>query len=98
VHLAQLKKMDQAYRFSESGNGEILDIWFEKAIRGGYSAEILDRIEDFLVHIGRRKYLLPLYKAFKATGQIETARRIFNRARPNYHFVSASTVEQLLKE
>jgi len=98
VHPAQLKKMDQAYRFSESGNGEILDIWFEKAIRGGYSPEILERIEDFLVHIGRRKYLMPLYKAFKATGQIETARRIFNRARPNYHSVSANSVEQLLKE
>lgn len=98
VNATQLKKMDQAYGFSKSGNGEILDVWFEKAIQGGYSAEILPSIEDFLIHIGRRKYLLPLYKAFKSTGQIETARRIFNQARPNYHFVASSTIEQLLKE
>lgn len=98
VNAAQLKKMDQAYGFSKSGNGEILDVWFEKAIKGGYSTEILASIEDFLIHIGRRKYLMPLYKAFKATGQIETARRIFTQARPNYHSVSANSVEQLLKE
>ena len=54
--------------------------------------------EDFLIHIGRRKYLMPLYKAFMSTGQIETARRIFNQARPNYHFVATSTIEELLKE
>ncbi len=94
----QLPKMDEAFHFSTSGNAEILDTWFEKAILGGYSPVILARIESFLIRIGRRKYLLPLYKAFKITGQIETARKIYARARPNYHFVATNTLDQLLKE
>jgi hypothetical protein len=94
----QLRKMDEAYHFSASGNAEILDTWYEKAILGGYSTDILARIESFLIHVGRRKYLVPLYKAFKTTGQIETARKIYAQARPNYHFVATSTIDQLLKE
>jgi len=98
VQPAQLVKMDEAFHFSTSGNSEILDTWFEKAILGGYSPTILSRIESFLIQVGRRKYLVPLYKAFKITGQIETARKIYAQARPNYHFVATSTIDQLLKE
>lgn len=94
----QLRKMDEAFHFSSSGNAEILDTWYEKAILGGYSPLILARIESFLIHVGRRKYLVPLYKAFKTTGQIETARKIYAQARPNYHFVATSTIDELLKE
>lgn len=94
----QLSQMDKVYHFSTSGNCEILDTWFEKAILGGYSPAILSSIESFLIQVGRRKYLLPLYKAFKTTGQIKTARNIYSRARPNYHFVATNTIDQLLKE
>lgn len=98
VAVEQLNKMENVYHFSTSGNCEILDTWFEKAILGGYSPEILARIENFLILVGRRKYLLPIYKAFKTTGQLETARNIYAKARPNYHFVATQTIDQLLKE
>ncbi|MBK7608255.1 MAG: leukotriene A4 hydrolase C-terminal domain-containing protein [Saprospiraceae bacterium] len=67
-------------------------------MKSGYSKEILDKIEAFLVQIGRRKYIMPLYKAFKTTGQLETARKIYAQARPNYHSVSVNSVDLLLKE
>ena len=93
-----LKNMDLAFKFTTSGNCEILDIWFEKAIKAGYAKDIMDKIEAFLVQIGRRKYIMPLYKAFKTTGQLETARKIYAQARPNYHSVSVNSVDLLLKE
>jgi len=98
VDAEHLRNMDKVYHFSTSGNCEILDAWFEKAILEGYSQAILATIESFLVQVGRRKYLVPLYKAFKTSGQIETARKIYAKARPNYHFVATNTIDQLLKE
>lgn len=98
VSAEQLAHMDRVYHLSNRGNCEILDAWYQKAIVGGYSDEILSKIEAFLIQVGRRKYLVPLYKAFKTKGQIETARRIYAQARPNYHFVATNTIDQLLKE
>lgn len=94
----QLAVMDKAFNFSNSGNCEILDAWFEKAILAGYAPEILEKIREFLVQIGRRKYVMPLYKAFKTSGQLETARQIYSQARPNYHSVATNSIDALLKE
>ncbi len=94
----QLKAIDKAYHLTVSGNSEILNIWFEKAIRTGYSKEIMAEIEAFLIQIGRRKYLVPIYRALRGKGQIETARRIYLQAKPNYHSIAVNTIDQLLKE
>jgi aminopeptidase N len=93
---ATLKKLDAAFRLTASGNAEILLAWYEVAIRRGYSPEILPQIENFLVGVGRRRLLMPLYRAFKETGQIEIARRIFEKAKAGYHAVSRESVEALL--
>ena len=76
-----MQSIDQTFGFSDSGNTEILDAWFDLAIHNGYSKEILPKIEQFLIHVGRRKFLTPLYRAFKETGQLETARMIYDKAK-----------------
>lgn len=92
-----MKSLDDTFGFSDSGNSEILNVWFELAIRNGYSDRILPKIETFLVEVGRRKFLTPLYRSFKETGQLETARDIYRKARPNYHSISRKTMEDLLE-
>ncbi|HYF35248.1 MAG TPA: leukotriene A4 hydrolase C-terminal domain-containing protein, partial [Prosthecobacter sp.] len=54
-------------------------------------------LERFLIRVGRRKFLVPLYKALMKTeaGQAE-ARRIYALARPNYHAVATSTFDELI--
>ena len=91
-----MKKLDGAFDFSKSGNSEILAAWFEVAIKNGYAKNILPNIEKFLVSVGRRKFLTPLYRAFKENGGLQTARDIYKKARPNYHSVSTQTMDKLL--
>jgi len=94
---SRMETLDQAFAFSDSGNSEILAAWYELAIRQGYAEQILPKIESFLVEVGRRKFLTPLYRAFKETGRLETARDIYAKARPNYHTVSTQTMDELLE-
>lgn len=92
-----MKKLDDKFNFSTSGNAEILAAWFEVSIKNGYANNILPNIEKFLVSVGRRKFLTPLYRAFKEEGQLEVARNIYKKARPNYHSVSTQTIDNLLE-
>ena len=54
------------------------------------------QVEDFLVRIGRRKFLTPTYRAMVETDQKEWALSIYKKARPNYHAVSRETIDHLL--
>ena len=92
-----MKKLDNKFNFSTSGNSEILAAWFEIAIKNGYAKNILSNVENFLVSVGRRKFLTPLYRAFKENGMLKTAQDIYKKARPNYHAVSTQTMDKLLK-
>lgn len=92
----QMSQLDKAFKFTNSGNSEILAAWFDLAIRNGYGKTIIQDIEEFLVEVGRRKFLTPLYRALKETDQLSTAREIFTKAKPNYHSVSSNSIESLL--
>jgi leukotriene A-4 hydrolase/aminopeptidase len=93
----QLQELDAAFNFTNSGNAEILCLWFQLAIKNNY-AVANPKIEDFLVRIGRRKFLTPLYTALleKDEAGKQFALKIYKKARPNYHFVATNTMDQLL--
>lgn len=92
----QLADLDAAFDFTHSGNSEILAAWFSRTIAAGY-APADEALHHFLVRVGRRKFLVPLYKALLTTpaGQAR-ARRIYAEARPNYHAVATVTFDALL--
>ena len=91
-----LADLDAAFHFTDSGNAEILAQWFQHTIGAGY-APAAAALERFLVTVGRRKFLVPLYKGLLRTpaGHAE-ARRIYARARPNYHAVASATFDELV--
>ncbi|MEN8956694.1 MAG: M1 family metallopeptidase, partial [Flavobacteriales bacterium] len=93
--LIDFKEADKVYNFTTSGNSEIAAAWYEQAIKAGYKT-VYPELESFLVRVGRRKFLTPLYKALLAVNDKTTALSIYKKARPNYHFVSTNTMDELL--
>ncbi|NNF21203.1 MAG: aminopeptidase, partial [Saprospiraceae bacterium] len=92
----EMTVLDSRYQFSNSGNSEIAAAWYEQSIRSGYFAENIDQIRSFLLNVGRRKFLTPLYRALKETDNIALAKDIYASARNNYHAVSVQTIDDLL--
>ncbi|MBF9222295.1 M1 family metallopeptidase [Hymenobacter ruricola] len=94
----QLAELDAAFHFTDSGNAEILAAWFPHTLRAEY-APAEAALENFLRHVGRRKFLVPLYRALLATPHgPKRARQIYAQARPNYHSVTTGTLDALLTE
>lgn len=94
----ELAAVDAAFRFTASGNSEILAAWFPHALRAGY-APADAALENFLLHVGRRKFLVSLYRALLAAPNgTARARAIYARARPNYHSVATGTIDAMLAE
>ncbi|MFD2244952.1 M1 family metallopeptidase [Pontibacter ruber] len=93
----QMAELDKAFNFTNSGNSEVLAAWFLHAIRNNYTTAD-QAMETFLTNVGRRKFLLPIYKALNATPEgKKKALAIYAKARPNYHAVSTVTLDELLK-
>jgi hypothetical protein len=65
-------------------------------INSGYQ-DIKPDMEKFLMKVGRRKFLAPIYTALAGNkNDLEWAKKVFDKAKHNYHFVSSSTVQNLL--
>ena len=93
----QMSALDRQFRFTRSGNSEILFAWLRKAIASRYEPA-MPALERFLTSQGRRKFLAPLYTDLMAAewGR-PVARRIYGQARALYHPVSANTVDQIVR-
>jgi len=94
---AQMKVLDEQFKFTVSGNSEILCQWLEICIRSKYHQADAS-LENFLTSVGRRKFLKPLYGALAETpeGKIQ-AKAIYAKARSGYHSVATGTIDELLK-
>ncbi len=92
----QLAELDAAFGFTAAGNAEIQAAWFEVAIRDGY-APAFDALEEFLIQVGRRKFLKPLYTELAKTEEgLSWATEVYAKARPGYHSVSTNTIDDIL--
>ncbi|WP_192820857.1 M1 family metallopeptidase [Rufibacter sp. LB8] len=93
---AQLQELDAAFGFTASTNAEIQAAWLQLAIAHQY-APAFPALQAFLLRVGRRKFVLPLYKALLATeAGTQMAREIYQQAKPGYHAVTFSSVDALL--
>ncbi|MTI32284.1 M1 family peptidase [Cytophagales bacterium RKSG123] len=96
LKIGQMNQLDKAFKFTASGNSEILAAWFIHVIDNHYKAAY-PKMEEFLINVGRRKFLVPVYgEMLKEEGGKEMALDIYKKARPNYHFVSSSTLDEML--
>ena len=98
IGAARMAEMDRAYDFTKSRNAEIACQWLLMAARNKYEAAY-PRLEEFLITVGRRKFIKPLYEELLKTPEGgERAKAVFEKARGGYHPISAATVAELLKK
>jgi aminopeptidase N len=91
-----MQKLDTELNFRDWGNSEIMCEWYVLGIKAGYT-DLRPSIEKFLNKVGRRKYLMPIYTALtKDPENLKWAQQVFERAKGHYHYVSKSSVENLL--
>lgn len=97
ITLDQMTSLDKAFGFTSSKNAEILGAWLEHVIRRKYTAAY-PALEKFLTQVGRRKFVKPLFKTMIETEEGKAmAKNIYAKARPNYHSVTAGTIDALLQ-
>ena len=97
IHIPEMELIDQEFNFTTSGNAEIESEWFTLSAQKGYKAAY-GNMQNFLISVGRRKFILPIYKALiKSAEGKKLAKEIYKQARPNYHSVAYNTVDELLK-
>jgi len=93
--LARMRRAESSWHLTESGNNEILDQWLLISIRNHYEPAY-PRLEEFLLTVGRRKYVKPLYEALLTQGDSKRAAAIYEKARPLYHPITQSTIDALI--
>jgi aminopeptidase N len=95
--IEEMNSLDKEFAFSRSHNSEVQAAWYVLAIAHQYKPAY-PFIEKFLTEVGRRKFLVPLYKQMIKTPEGNAwAKNIYAKARANYHPVSSHTIDELLK-
>lgn len=94
----EMKGLDEAFQFTGTGNSEIACDWYQLAVKYKYTAAYPE-MEKFLIAVGRRKFLKPIYKELLNSSQGKTlAADIFSKAKRGYHAVSANTIEDMIRQ
>lgn len=94
---AQMAELDTSFNLTLSGNDEIAHSWLLIAISNNYTPG-WDRLESYLVRVGRRKLIVPLYQALAQSPEgMERARAIYRKAAPGYQAVARGSIAPLLK-
>jgi aminopeptidase N len=95
----RLAELDRALGLSASRNSEVLSAWLQLALANRYQPAV-PAAERFLLSMGRGKFVTPVFKAL--WGEAEWGRpiatRLYARARPLYHSVTAGQVDKAMKD
>jgi aminopeptidase N len=94
----QLADLDATFGFTASGNAEIEFSWLRNAVRNRYEPAY-GRLEEYLVTIGRRKLIKPLYEDLMASDSAENrafAQRVYAKARAGYHPIAQAAIDPVL--
>ena len=96
--LSLMAELDKKAQLTEKSNAEVAHLWYLLAIRSGYKAAD-GAIDAYISRIGRRKLVVPLYKALlgRPNGQ-KRVMGLFEKARSGYHPITSGTLERLIHE
>ncbi len=96
IDTATLDQMDRYTKFSEANN-ELKFEWFLLNIRKE-NRSIRAKLKTFLIETGRRKYILPLYRALAVyPADKQWALSVFKEAQGGYHSVSRNSISEVFK-
>jgi leukotriene-A4 hydrolase len=95
--LTQATELDRQFKLTRARDPVVAVSWFRVAIRAGYEPA-LPTIENFLMTVGRMRFLNPVYRELAQTDSGRAfAQRVFEKARPGYHPIGQASVERVLK-
>lgn len=98
ISLDWMEKIDTRFQLTQSGNAEVAHAWFLLALNVNYN-KVLPAIEQYLITIGRRKLIVPLYKVLIQTSEGRIwAKRVYQKARVGYHILATGTIDKLFNE
>ncbi len=97
LNAKQMADLDQAYGLTRSQNAEIEHRWLLLVIRNSYQPGN-QRLEDYLMTIGRRKLIAPLYtELMKSAAGATLAKRVYTKARPGYHPETQVAIDAIVR-
>ena len=98
LSVAEMAALDKAFSFTGIGNAEIACDWYTLSVKNGYEAAYPE-MATFLKSVGRRKFLLPIYKNLVKTAKGKAlAEQIFSEARKGYHAVASGSIADIIRE
>jgi hypothetical protein len=93
----KMAELDKAFNLTKVGNSEIAFQWLMMSIKNEYMAADA-RLEDFLVSIGRRKFVRPLFAELaKTPAGMKRACEIYSKSRSGYHPITQGSVDAIVK-
>ena len=95
--LSRFKHMDGHLGFAFAKNAETAFAWYMQAIKGGYEPA-MPKLENFLMTVGRGKFIYRLYGALKDNGKAEWANEVYAKARPGYHPIAQRRIDDILNK
>jgi leukotriene-A4 hydrolase len=92
----RLATLGDTLGLATTGNNELQFAWLELVVANRYDPAV-PQLERFVTIQGRRKFVLPLFKALAADGSWgrPIASRVYPKVRPLYHPVTAGSVDEL---
>ncbi|WP_105215066.1 MULTISPECIES: M1 family metallopeptidase [unclassified Pseudoalteromonas] len=90
----KMVELDTQFNLTASTNKEVAFAWFMLAVGNGYEA-IYPALDKHLSGIGRRKLIVPLYKALINNNKRDWAYEVYQGARPGYHPLAQGTIDAL---
>jgi len=98
VSTEKMAALDKAFNLTLSKNAEIAHAWYLLSLKVGYDA-VFPAMEKYLISIGRRKLIVPLYKQLAETEKGKAwAKKVYLKARPGYHGLAQGTVDGILNK
>ncbi len=98
IQAERMTELDNAFDLTHSKNAEIAHAWYLLSVRVGYD-EVYPAMSKYLIAIGRRKLIVPLYKELAQTEQGKAwALKVYLQARPGYHGLAQGTIDGVLKK
>jgi aminopeptidase N len=98
INIERMSSLDKAFDLTQSKNAEIAHAWYLLSVRAGYDVAY-SAMSEYLIAIGRRKLIVPLYKELSQTKQGKAwALDVYQKARPGYHGLAQGTIDGILKK
>ncbi len=92
---SQYKELDDTFNLTGTQNAETAFAWYMQTIKGHYDAA-LPALDNFLMTVGRGKFIYRLYGALDENKQARFAKQVYARARPGYHPIAQRRIDAIL--